>query len=263
MRSLLSLSLIVLLAASAALAAPQNKVACVAHRGASAYAPENTLSAFRKALEQGADYLECDVHLSSDGEMMVIHDTTLNRTTNGKGRVVDHTAAQIRALDAGSWFGPQFKGERVPTLAELFDLDNGKVGFVVEIKNGPMYYPGIEKKMVDLIRKRNLQDRVIVISFDHAALRKVHEIDPGITTGALYDANILKCHEIAKNAHSAWVGPSWELTTEEAVADAKAHGVKMNLWTVDDPVVMKRFIDLGVNALTTNKPDVLLKALGR
>ena len=239
------------------------KTICVAHRGGAAYAPENTLASFSNAIKMGADMIECDVHLSSDGQVVVIHDDTLDRTSSGKGPVRDKTLQELKKLDAGGWFAEKFRGEQIPTLEEVLKLAKGRAGVIIEIKNGPHYYAGIEEKVLELVKKEKMEENIMIISFDHQCLRKIHELDPRIVTGALYSGNILNCHRIAHDAHSKYVAPDWELVTEETVKDAHSHSIKINVWTINDPDTMKRFIDMGVDCITTNKPDVLLRALGR
>ena len=131
----------------------QHRVQIVAHRGASAYAPENTLAAFRKAIELGADVLELDVHQSIDNQLVVIHDGTVDRTTSGKGTVKDCTVAALKQLDAGSWFSPQFSGERIPTLEEVFGSTPDSINLLIELKAGSDEYPGIEGRLVDMIHR--------------------------------------------------------------------------------------------------------------
>jgi len=235
-----------------------SKTICIAHRGGAAYAPENTLAAIKNAVKIGADYAEIDVHLSKDGEIVVIHDDELERTTNGKGQVKDKTLKELKRLDAGSWFSPKFKGERIPTLEEVLDTAKGKIGIVIEIKNGPNFYEGIEEKVVKLVRKKDMVDDVIVISFDHSCLKKVHKLDPGIKTGALYYANILDMKNLSKTTGAKYMCPGWHLVTADSIKEAHKNGLKVNIWTVNDAATMRKFIKMGVDCISTDKPDILL-----
>ncbi|MCD4786526.1 MAG: glycerophosphodiester phosphodiesterase [Candidatus Eremiobacteraeota bacterium] len=258
---MLSAVIIISFLSGAGYAENNRKVKCIAHRGASAYAPENTLASFKKAIEQKADFFECDVHLSKDGEVVVIHDDYLERTTNGKGLVKEKTLKELKELDAGSWFFGDYASERIPTLEETLDVAKGKIGVVIEIKNGPFFYKGIEGKVVDLIKKKEMVDDVIVISFDHASLKKIKKIAPKIKTGVLYYGNILNAPAVARAAGARQIAVGHELATEKLIKDAHKNNMEVNLWTIDDPQTMKKFIDMGVDAITTNKPDVLLEVL--
>src|SRR5947209_11726578 len=147
------------------------------HRGNPAAHPENTLASFRSAIELGCDLVECDVHLTADGELAVIHDHTLERTTNGTGMVGAHTLAQLRALDAG--------GERIPLLEELFDLVRDRVGLVIETKQNPIPYAGLEEKLVAALREHGMVDQVSVISFHHPCIRHLKSIAPDLDAGII------------------------------------------------------------------------------
>jgi glycerophosphoryl diester phosphodiesterase len=163
----------------------------VAHRGASGYAPENTQAAFQKGLELGADFLEFDVHLSKDGELIIIHDDKLNRTTNGKGLVKDLTLAELKELDAGGTFDATFIGEKIITLDELLDEFYGKIGLLIEIKKSHLY-PGIEEKVVALLEEYGDLSIIIVQSFDVESMRKVHSLLPELQIAILMKPSSLQ-----------------------------------------------------------------------
>src|SRR5438270_255901 len=148
------------------------------HRGNPAEHPENTLASFRSAIEVGCDMVECDVHLTSDGELAVIHDHTLERTTSGSGMVGAHTLAELRQLDAGG-------GERIPLLEEIFELVRDRVGLVIETKQNPIPYPGLEEKLVAKLREHGMLDQVSVISFHHERIRHLKEIAPEVDGGII------------------------------------------------------------------------------
>ncbi|MBU6430317.1 MAG: glycerophosphodiester phosphodiesterase, partial [Cyanobacteria bacterium REEB65] len=141
----------------------------IAHRGASGYAPENTMASFRLALEMGAKAIELDVHQTKDGQLVVAHDEDLKRTGKRKVRIKDLTSEELSKIDVGSWFDPCFSNERVPKLAEVFELVDGKAELHVELKRGSKLYPGIEEKVVEMIRRRKAQKSTLVSSFDHPA----------------------------------------------------------------------------------------------
>jgi glycerophosphoryl diester phosphodiesterase len=159
----------------------------IAHRGGATEAPENTLAAFRHALSLGIRYVELDVQMSSDGELVVIHDETLDRTTSGSGPVGDHTYEELRRLDAGSWFAPEYAGERIPTLREVLDLCVLEgVGVVIELKS-PGMYQGMEEKVAALVGEMCLRgaENIWCISFDHDAIRRMRELDAILPLGYL------------------------------------------------------------------------------
>src|SRR5436309_9548583 len=153
------------------------------HRGNPDECPENTLASFRSAVELGVDLIECDVHRSEDGGLPVIHDHLLDRTTNGSGLVRDHTMAELKRFDAGSWKDPRFKGERIPSLDEVLAVAKGQVGVTIEIKNLTLPYAGIEDAVVRAVRDTGMTHDVVVISFDHRSIRRIAELDPEILTG--------------------------------------------------------------------------------
>src|SRR5438105_12877718 len=155
------------------------------HRGNPDEFPENTLASFRSAIELGVDVIELDVHRSEDGGLPVIHDHLLDRTTDGSGLVRDHTMAELKRFDAGSWKDPRFKGERIPSLDEVLTLARGKVGVAIEIKNLPLPYAGIEVSLVQAVRTAGMLHAVVVISFDHRCIKRVAHLEPEIMTGAL------------------------------------------------------------------------------
>jgi glycerophosphoryl diester phosphodiesterase len=233
----------------------------VAHRGASGYAPENTFASFKLGLEQGADLLELDVHLSRDGEPVVIHDEALDRTTDGRGLVVEHTLAELRQLDAGAWFGPQFAGQRIPTLDEVLAWARERTCLAIEIKNAPSFCPGIEAKIVALLDRHDMRRRALVISFDHQALRCLGELAPGLLTGAIYACRPVDQVALARAAGARVLEPQWSFVTPEDVAAAHAAGLRVNTWSTSNAAVLRHLVDAGVDAITTNHPDVLLRAL--
>ncbi|MEH7428122.1 glycerophosphodiester phosphodiesterase family protein, partial [Priestia megaterium] len=164
------------------------KVDNIAHRGASAYAPENTIAAFDKAVEMKADYIEIDVQRSKDGKLVVIHDTTVDRTTDGSGKVGNLTFNELRNLDAGSWKGEQFAGAQIPTFDEILDRYHGKIGILIELK-APELYPGVEENIAGKLKEQNLDkpqnEKIIVQSFNHNSMKKMNELLPKVPIGVL------------------------------------------------------------------------------
>jgi glycerophosphoryl diester phosphodiesterase len=235
----------------------------IAHRGASGYYPENTLIAFQRAVELGADMIELDVHLTKDGEVVVIHDETLDRTTNGKGNVRDYTLPELKKLDAGAWYKSEFAGERIPTLEEVLQSLKGKVQFNIEIKNGPVYYQGIEEKILAILLKQDLRDQVVISSFDHRCLKKIKKMNPDLATGSLvklgvlYVARLLKPEKIAQSVGATGLHLHKSYVTPDLVHRAKQHGLRVLVWTVNEPAQMSHFIKMGVDGIVTNFPDKL------
>jgi glycerophosphoryl diester phosphodiesterase len=230
----------------------RGRVWVVGHRGAMGYCPENTLASFERGLELGADWIELDVHLSRDGALIVIHDETLERTTNGHGLVHEHTLAELRRLDAGD-------GQRLMTLDEVLDWASRRNAVVdIEIKNAPVYYDGIEASVVAAVRRARMVDQVIVISFDHAAVQRAKALEPRVATGVLFacrptDGGI----GLARAAGADAVLPHWAYVTREDVAAAHAAGLTVAPWASSDPSVLRHLIACGVDAIGTNHPDVL------
>lgn len=246
---------------SAALFLPRLRPLVVGHRGASAYAPENTLASFELALEQGADLVELDVHLSKDGQVVVIHDERLERTTDGHGLVGEHTLAELERLDAGRWFDPRFAGQRLPALDEVLAWAAGRTRLAIEIKNAPIFYAGIEEKIVRLLEQHGMREHALVISFDHHALRRVRDLDPDLITGAIYACRPAEPLQLASAAGAQVLEPHWAFVTPEDVAAAHAAGLWVSTWTVDEPDAFRRLIAWGVDGIATNHPDRLVQTI--
>jgi len=248
----------------------------VAHRGGAALAPENTLAAFENALKLGVDMVECDVHLTKDGEVIVMHDFTVSRTTNGSGEIRDLTLAEIKKLNAAAKFpGGNFPAQSVPTLGELLDLVKGKADIQIEIKlsAGNTRYPGIERQVVELINGRGMTDNVIIISFDFPTLKEVKAIDPRLKTGALVNTAWMSSRMLAAperiladaiDATGAdYFMPPFGAVFPALVTAVHARGLKIGTWTVNVPQDMQRLAGYGVDAITTDQPDLLRQALGK
>ncbi|WP_225878492.1 glycerophosphodiester phosphodiesterase [Spongiactinospora rosea] len=241
-------------------------VVTVAHRGASAYAPENTIAAFALAQEQRADMFELDVRETKDHALVLVHDATLARTTDAErvfpGRspwaVQDFTLAEIRRLDAGSWFSGDYAKERVPTLGEaLSAMDGSGLGLLLEIKE-PGRYPGIESRVARELRRHGAwpnSGRVIVQSFDWDSMRRFHGLLPGVPVALLGTPATGRLGALARYADLVNV-PYGDLT-RDYVRRAHARSLKVFAWTVDDPAAIRRMISYKVDGIVTNKPDLL------
>lgn len=232
----------------------------IAHRGASGQAPENTMAAFRRALELGADGIELDVHMSADGRLVVIHDETVDRTSNGKGLVRDKTLAELKALDFGSWFSEEYRGEKILELEDVLELISGWDGLLnIEVKNGPVFYPGIEKAVADALRKYDRTERTIISSFNHYSLVEIRKIDPGIRTAPLYMAGLYKPWDYARSMGASAIHPLFYNIVPEVVRGCKENDIMINPFTVDRPEHIKAVAEAGVDGIITNVPDVALK----
>ncbi|HEV2439857.1 MAG TPA: glycerophosphodiester phosphodiesterase family protein [bacterium] len=238
---------------------PDGRVLGVAHRGASMEAPENTLAAFRRALDAEIPAVECDVQRARDGRIVVIHDQTVDRTTDGRGRVADLTFAELRRLDAGRWFGPAFAGERVPALDDVLDLVRGRALLLLEIKNGPVFYEGIEAQVADALRGHGMTGATLVMSFDHAAVRTMREAAPQVATAVVYTARLVDAIGAAQAAHADALCPLWGLLTAEVVAEAHEAGLAVFPWTIDEEAAMRRCLAWGVDGVTSNDARLLAR----
>ncbi len=226
----------------------------IAHRGASGYAPENTMVSFERGLALRADAIELDIHPTRDGELVVIHDPTLDRTTDGTGPVSARTLAEIQALDAGTWFDPSLKDVRVPTFHEVLNWARGRTKVVVEIKQGPIFYPTIVEMLVAALDRHEMRRDVLVISFDHHSVRRVKETAPDVATGVLYAGRCIDPVALARNAGADALLPLWALLTKEEVEAAHAADLVVAPW--GGPEQDFAFIlATGVDAVATDFPD--------
>lgn len=233
----------------------------IAHRGGSHEVPENTMASFRHAIELGIKLVELDVQMTLDGELIVIHDETVDRTTNGSGMVGGFTLEEIQALDAGSHFDPRYAGEKIPTLREVLQLCvSESVGVVVEIKD-PNLYPGIEQKVVALIGEMWLQgaENIWCISFDHNAIRRIRELDATIPLGYLYlpDQTDFAQSDSAVQAYCPYYRTA--LQHPDQIARAHEMGKLVLVYTVDTEAELRALTEIGVDGMVTDEPSVLSK----
>jgi len=240
------------------------KPAVVAHRGASGECPENTLAAFRRAIELGADFFETDVRLSRDGVAVLMHDGTLDRTTDGAGPIADLTLEEIKRLDAGSWKAGEFAGERVPTLAQALELAAGRIRVCIEIKD-----PAAVEHVIEAVRAAKMDDQVIVLCFDDAVLARTRGLAPQIPRLLLVGMQgpgdppteeiIRRCRAV----EAAVMGVSHKGASRDLVEAAHAAGIRVLFWTVNDPERMGELIALGADAIGSDSPDEVLRIRNR
>jgi glycerophosphoryl diester phosphodiesterase len=227
----------------------------IAHRGASAYAPENTLAAFDLALQLGCRHLELDVDLSRDGQIIVMHDDTVDRTTGDTGPVGSHTLAELRALEAGAWFGPQFTGERIPTYAEILERYRGRAHLHTELKKRA---PHLASSVADLVRQYGMVDHVTVTSFQYQRLVETRAYAPELPTGWLVrevsDATIAQAQALGLTQ----ICPRANTVTPALVRRLHAEGFVVRAWGVDDEALMRQVVEAGADGMTVNFPDKLL-----
>jgi glycerophosphoryl diester phosphodiesterase len=242
------------------------KVLIVAHRGSSGAAPENTLAAFRMAAALGADMIELDVRMSQDGELMVIHDRRLDRTTNGSGSVFRKRAVDLQALDAGSWFARRFTGERIPVLRDVFRLLPHRIGLNIEVKtDSDRQRSGLlAQELGRLIRKESHGRQVLVSSFDHRFLLKFHLLHPSVPTGALYLAVRdfgKKPSSIGRRTGAHTFVCSRAQVRKRFVTDAHTHRMLVAVYGVNRRSQLARMLELGVDAVITDHPGQMIRLL--
>lgn len=228
-----------------------------AHRGASGYAPENTLEAFQLAIDLGAQGTELDVHLTRDGEIVVAHDERIDRVSDGIGRINDMTLRDLKKHKFNA-VHPEYKEARLPTLREVYELllPSG-LQVNVELKNGILAYPGLEEKCLNLAAEMGFEDRVFYSSFNHYSMLRVKKINAGAVCGFLYDGCLINPWEYASGCGMNALHPHYsELSLVPDECD-KAHalGLKVNTWTVNDERSMRMVIDAGADVMITNYPD--------
>jgi glycerophosphoryl diester phosphodiesterase len=250
---------------------PKTYPLIIGHRGASAVAPENTMSAFRRAIEAGADGIEFDVRLSRDGVPVIIHDDTLRRTGLRPERVVDLSAEELQNVDAGSWFSStgEYRGEKIPTLQQLLeDFSSNKALLYLELKCTASEIPEIVSATADLLDEYSIGDRTIVECFDLPAIEAMKQRAPGIKTAALFEPRFsnpstllsgqsLVARAVASGADEIALHHS--LANKRTTQAAQDVGLRVVVWTVDDPRWIQRSQDRGVDCLITNDPALMLR----
>ncbi|SDK01923.1 glycerophosphodiester phosphodiesterase [Natronincola ferrireducens] len=231
----------------------------IAHRGASGYAPENTLAAMDLAMEQGCDGIEIDVQLTKDGVVVVHHDWSVDRTTNGSGEIKDLTWKEIQKLDAGFWFSEEFTGEKVPTLDDVLKHLPKTLLLNVEVKSRSFDDRGLEKKVVELLEKHHRLENTVVSSFNHLCLQRIQLMNPQVKIGILYEAHLLEpCNYFKANDLNLYsFHPCHYYLTPDLVKKVQDNGMKIYSWTINDGERGKNLKALGIDGIITNYPDML------
>lgn len=232
------------------------------HRGAKAYAPMNTIPAFELAYQQGAVGIELDVHRSKDGYPVIVHNFTVDETTNGAGDVTDMTLAQLKDLDAGSWFSDEFTGVKIPTLDEVFEAVGNQLLVNVEIKSESPETDGVEQVVADCIVRHNMTERVIVSSFNPPTLKRFRKIVPEIWIGFLYSPDMPVDTQSMMQDFPHEARHPYHIMIDDAYMQwARDNHYYVNTWTVNDPQRARELKALGVNCLITDVPDTIIGAL--
>lgn len=232
----------------------------IAHRGASAEAPENTLSAFKLAVEQQCDAIELDLHMSADGELIVCHDYTINRTTNGEGAISELTTKQLKKVDASYRFAETYAGEQIPLLDEVFDVVPRHIMINVEMKND--YGQKVQPKLLDLLYRTNRLDTVVISSFNHKSLYELKLLEPSIKVGLLYGEPIVHHWKMAETFGMPLYSlhPSHTAINQQDIAVAIAHGLQVYPYTINHEDVIRKYIEWGASGIITDFP-ARMKAL--
>lgn len=238
------------------------KTIVYAHRGASGTAPENTMAAFHRAVEIGSQGIECDVQMTKDGKLVICHDETINRTTNGKGFIKDMSYQELSTFDAGSWFDSKYKGEKIPLLEELLELaKNSGIYLNIELKNGIVQYTDMEKKVLDMVKSFGLMDKTIFSTFNHYSVYELKKISPKAITGALYMEGLYQPWNYLKSIQCECAHPFYLAAHPEITQELVQHGYTVNAFTVDDPKTAAMLIQSGVEGIITNHPEKILEII--
>ena len=229
-----------------------------AHRGASKYYPENTILSIKEGIKAGAEGIEIDVHKTKDNKLVVIHDEDIERTFKGKGLVKDYTLTKLKEFKCRNKVFQENLDCRIPTLEEVLEIIKvAGIMLNIELKTDEIHYEGIEKDVIDLVNKYDLKDKVILSSFNHESIKMVRQIDSEIKTGLLYEKPIKDIINYANKLGAYAIHPDISLVTEELLREASENNIKVNIYTVNSPIIMRKLIKAGANGLFTDYPDLL------
>jgi len=242
--------------------AHRRRLILFAHRGASARAPENTLAAFDRAVRDGAGAIECDVQLCADGRPVILHDTTVDRTTNGRGAVARMTLGQLRQLDAGSWFDRGFRGEPVPTLEETLEFARGRCLLNLELKSGSGTRAGgtrardtaLAGAVAAAMRRVGDHGPILLSSFSAATLAAARAVLPRVRLGLLMSRSLRGLHTVHRRLRLHAVHPHLRMADPRRFATVRREGIRIHVWTVNDPALSARLVTLGADGLMTDDP---------
>ena len=233
-----------------------------AHRGYSKKYPENTCIAFQKAAELNIFGVEFDVHLTADQQLVVIHDETIDRTSTGNGFVKDMTLAELEKYDYGRWFGEQFAGQKIPTLREVLTIfEETQHVLNIEIKSDIFEYEGIEQLIAQEIEAFGMHNRVIISSFNHESIQRFHQFHPTIQTAVLFSSLVTNIEHYVKTIHSGALHIWYFHANRKIIRDALANGATIRAFTVNDVKIAKELQTLGIEAIFTDDPGVMLERL--
>jgi glycerophosphoryl diester phosphodiesterase len=227
-----------------------------AHRGGRKSTPENTAAAFKNSMHLGVAGIELDIQRCATGEIVVIHDEDINRTTNGAGLVKDISLAELKRISAGSWFDQKFASENVPTLQEVLEIIDGNLILNIEVKNAPVSYDGIDDDLLELLSHYQHPDTIIVSSFDHKLLLKISQ-KTDIAIALLAECVFFDLQAYATTLGASFWHPPYDVVRPELVEEAHANGLLVNVWTVNDERKWRKLIDMGVDGIITDDPEGL------
>ncbi|PGE15275.1 glycerophosphodiester phosphodiesterase [Bacillus toyonensis] len=245
-----------------------NHIKNIAHRGASAYAPEHTIAAYKLGQQLKGDYIEIDLQMTKDGHLLAMHDETVNRTTNGKGLVKEHTLEEMKQLNVGSFFNEkypnfakkEFENAKVPTLKEIIEMFGHNANYYIETKS-PDEYPGMEEKLLEIIKYYQISDKVIIQSFSEESLQKIHSLHANIPLVQLLSyKKAVQLNELEIEKYKTYcigLGMNYKYIDSAYVKKIKKHGLEVHPFTVDNEKDMKKLLSWGVDGMFTNYPDRL------
>jgi glycerophosphoryl diester phosphodiesterase len=259
-------AVLAMLVVTPAVSTGQARVAVAAHRGGAQLWPENSLLAYRNALGIGVEYLETDVHLTADGEVVVLHDPTLDRTTTGRGAVRDQKAADLASVRLKAADG-SVTGEPVPTLAQLLDLlkpSPARLLLEIKVGAGRQRYPDIEEKTLALVKQRGLLDRVVIMAFEAPTIVRVRELEPSARTTLLVSRTRIERERVAAREAVKWakaagasdLGIDFRVLDADVIADSRTAKLRLAAWTVNDEADIRRVLALGVDVVISDRPDL-------